>query len=116
MTPDQVLDAGADAIEREGWGQNKTVRSSGNHCAATAICHVSRGVPHGSDAWYCAKDALTKAIGGICLADIFTWNDAPERTKDEVTSTLRSVAAVLRAQAAQAPAVKEEAPCLVQST
>ncbi len=40
--------------------------------------------------------ALQKAIWGE--GGVPRWNDAPERTKDEVTSTMRAVAATLRAK------------------
>jgi len=39
-----------------------------------------------------------------CNVRIFDWNDAPERTRDQVTSMLRAVAATLRASA---PEVEE---------
>ena len=64
-----------------GWTQGRFVREIGGqkcYCAEGAIMEAAYSV---GAAWWLAAGALCKAAASRSLAN---WNDAPERTKDEV--------------------------------
>lgn len=80
----KALSSAADLIEEWGWCQGRFENESGNLCAVGAIWTTRvRGTDH-FDVEYTFKDAL-----GMSVAE---WNDAPERTQDEVVAKLREVA------------------------
>ena len=94
MTPDQVLDRAADVIDElghaKGFYQNQV---TGAVCALGAL-NIAK---HGS-IWFTEPNEAKRVLGMAVGGRISEWNDAHERTKDEVTSTMRAVAATLRAQ------------------
>jgi len=105
MRADQVLDAAADLIERDGWiqGDGSNCLILDGSCAATAVHKaVLRAFPAAGIDELCARinDNLApfvNALGGDSHDAIWKWNDAPARTKEEVVAMLRAVAINLRA-------------------
>jgi hypothetical protein len=82
-----VLLKAARLIEAKGWYQHPGPEN-GSYCAALAIEAV--GGEHG----FAARKRFGAVIGvvhGGCI-EIGAWNDAPERTVEEVVSTMRRVA------------------------
>jgi len=99
MRADEVLDAAADLIDRDGWIQVGGFRETGARyprCVITAIRDVQQLLPHECDKTG-ALDAFSSAVGTIPVISAYRWNDEPGRTKDEVMAMLRAVAATLRA-------------------
>lgn len=82
----EVLEAAAIIVERDGWCQFRMCDQDGGHCALAAIIRA--------DVYRCGATAFMRTILGGSLME---WNDAPERTKEEVVAALR--AAALRAGA-----------------
>lgn len=79
----------ADFIERHGWIQGRLQNTfSGAVCTIGALqgCPLPPGMHAPVDI-----DEFYRFIGG----DIDTWNDAPERTMEEVCKTLRTFADIL---------------------
>src|SRR5690348_15593602 len=113
----EVLERAADKIERDGWGQasaSSDTRPNGPGCALNALAAVSE-VPDiyynkGAVAWEAAVSAMARALGSEddTRRSIWHWNDAAGRTKDEVTSVMRAVAASLKA--ARTEAARQHAP------
>jgi hypothetical protein len=99
MTPDEILDRAADLIDERGWCQGTYQDSAGGLCidAATAVAAMGR-----LDILRAIKNSsfvdATLAVVEAVDATTFKWNDAPERTQEEVTSTMRAVAITLRAR------------------
>lgn len=93
MNAAEILDRAANLLDRDGWIQGHLCGHDGEHCALGGILDVTTN----DDPYAQAVDAVERVLGGA----LDVWNDAPERTKDEVTSTMRSVAAVLRAAATE---------------
>lgn len=98
MTPDQVLDRAADAIDKYGHAKKSLRNGDGALCAMGAMNWVLygdanwiRGPAHESD--LPAYMTLMAAVGPVV-----DWNNAPDRTHDEITSTMRAVAAIMRAK------------------
>lgn len=83
-----LLDA-ATYIEEHGWCQFYLQMRSGAVCMLGAM---SRTVPRecGFDgAWIRSVHLVQERTGCVGIS---TWNDAPERTKEEVVSALRAAA------------------------
>jgi hypothetical protein len=85
MTPQQVLLAAADLLERDGWCQE--FERGGKHCAYSAILFKSP-----------VNDSLNTALTACAMVSrsvgewITYWNDAPGQTAENVISTLRKAA------------------------
>jgi hypothetical protein len=98
-----VLDRAADLIERGGH-LKQLYMNNGALCALGGLM-AAVGSDESIDPYHdprtmIAADTLWRYVGAVAR-----WNDAPERTKDDVTSTLRACAALLRArESAPAPA------------
>jgi len=95
LSPDrQMLWDAANLIEERGHAKGALVRVDGSMCALGALNCAATGDPldhqqrHDVSGFMVAFSSLTKRVGG----DIVEWNNAPERTKEEVVSELRSAA------------------------
>jgi len=87
-----VLDKAADVIVERGWCQGQFRNSAGQVCALAAVHTAARTTPF---TWVAdeALGIIRKRVG----MSVAYWNDAPERTADEVITALRECAASLRA-------------------
>jgi len=92
-----ALDDAADYIEQHGWFSVRANHYSDGDdpaCAVVAIDRVAQDRPYLAvsvfEAWLGTAD-------GIC--DLVAWNNAPERTKQEVLDAFRAVAKQERGQA-----------------
>ncbi len=85
-----MLHEAADALETNGWCQGSLGPLGGARCAYGSIVSLLSKDARWSDATHFRKavTSLEKFVGGPLPA----WNDAPERTKDEVVSTMRLAA------------------------
>jgi hypothetical protein len=98
-TVSQILNEAADLLEQPGaWTQGKDARNelgAGTYSADLRACSfcilgaIRRVGGTGHDRW--------KAVGALCrslgIENIAEWNDAPERTQEEVVAALRASAA-----------------------
>jgi len=66
-------------------------------CALGAMGSADLELRGNEDAHAVALDALQRVIGGV--ATIAAWNDAPERTPEEVEAAMLKAAARLRGEA-----------------
>lgn len=80
-----ILDGAADVIERVGWfriGDEPRSDGHGSACAFVALTRAGDSMLHG-------YRALQREVS----TDLITaWNDAPQRTKQEVLDALRGAA------------------------
>lgn len=83
MTPAEVLAGARDLITRDGWWQFGDGQSVG-HCTVTAI---GRAADLGS--LNPAIRLVAEVIGGDGFDAITRWNDAPERTYEDVILALK---------------------------
>lgn len=84
----QVLLAAAEAIETYGHVKGDLGNASYGFCVVGALCFVAEDSKY-LDA-YSAFTAHIQSISEFSL--VSTWNNAPERTKQEVVSELRKLA------------------------
>lgn len=86
MTPEETLLAAADVINQRGWCQGELKDKNGAVCAMGAICSVAQ--------WQSreALDAHRLLIAEIGCGTIVGWNDAPERTAEDVILTMKKAA------------------------
>ena len=75
----------ADLLERDGWCQGTLMDADGKRCGAGALI----GSTNGNDYW----DAVNEIRRAVGTHRVSTWNDAPERTADEVIALFRKLAA-----------------------
>jgi hypothetical protein len=85
MQTSEVLNRAADLIEKRGWW---SPTSKGALCANNAISEAA------DSPYAAAHEAFKNHIGGRVITDIWDWNDAPDRTADEVIATLRACALI----------------------
>jgi hypothetical protein len=81
----------ADYIEEHGWCQHQLRDPKGRVCLAAAITKDMHNYDDGGatiNAW----GLLKRSLGGSAMK----WNDAPERTKDEVIAKLKELAYAAR--------------------
>lgn len=108
MTPEEVLEQAAEAIAEHGWHQGYLTsgdptapdHKDGNPermCAVGAINYAATG---SAFLWSTeddpmlaprARQLLRKRLGGACIS-IPSWNDAPERTAEDVILALKKAA------------------------
>jgi len=85
-----VLDSAADYIERHGWTQGVLKSAAGKVCAGGAIvCLSSRDIK------IAALSALASQLGDHARSPLIAvpyWNDAPDRTEQQVLDALRAAA------------------------
>lgn len=107
LTVVEVLEGAADLIA-SGWTKEALARNAEGKTVepedddATCWCLMGatdRAAADGGSPWqvaYQARDIFRQSMGGelFCIPD---WNDAPERTQDEVVAKLREAAAIARA-------------------
>ncbi len=88
MTAAEVARKAADLLERDGWCQGRLVGNKGDHCILGALDAVDPS----EDARFlkATSDFILRVKGAVTL-----WNDAPERTANEVIALLRQVATEL---------------------
>lgn len=89
----EVLEAAADRLDECGWTQGAYRNNwTGGMCAAGALdmaaCGMERQVGRA------AHLALFRSLGGN--TGVATWNDRPERTKEDVTTAMRKAAITVR--------------------
>lgn len=93
MTPDELLDAAAAAIDRFGWIQQHMGGTDRGFCLYGALDYAhwqgrEAGRLHDVETEGRAQSALRCVVGHT----IIEWNDAPGRCKEEVTAALRMAA------------------------
>ena len=97
----KILRRAAKLLEKVGWCQKRSVGIGGERCMARAIIesgHITRGHPSRS------IDAVKVHLG---VRFVSRWNDAPERTTEEVCEMLRVVAALHDAESTEEAEVAE---------
>lgn len=88
----QVLEDVAQYIDDHGWIQREYCSETGEVCTYGAFNRVAwAGSGHEDDPTFEALMALRGQVG-----DIYSWNDRFGQTKEQVTETLRKVAAELK--------------------
>lgn len=97
-TPDEVLDAAADLLERDGWTQGQ-MYGDGRRCMVGAMLSATTGIEYTVGASDFTEDqrnvyreghgAVEELLGTPTLTN---WNDKPERTQEEVVQVLRDAA------------------------
>jgi len=99
---DDVAAVAAKALEllkRDGWCQRRSKDSAGQRCVGRAWDEATYAVADANQAWrYTVTGAncqpLKEAImGQYACEGIAGWNDAPERTFDQVVAVLEKLAA-----------------------
>jgi len=88
-----VLRDAARLIERTGWWDGRTyTNGSGTQCVMTAISHVASSRHQGvyTDAMRCVTRELE--LEPENYSGIIYWNDAPERTVEDVLLVLKRAA------------------------
>ena len=94
QTPQAILNAAADLIERTGWTQMYIAcdkdGDSCDPCSPAAVCFCLLGALDAQcsdkEHWYSAHKLLLRRIIGPSVS---LWNDDPDRTKEEVIAALR---------------------------
>ncbi|HUR18863.1 MAG TPA: hypothetical protein VMZ51_08020 [Acidimicrobiales bacterium] len=76
----EVLRGALDVLDKQGWSQGFYTNPDGSHCLAGAI--NTAGMAMSSYSILDAKNALA-------LKNIEEWNDAPERTVEDVKQLLK---------------------------
>lgn len=80
----------AELLEQHGWTQGAAKNiQTGAMCAAGAMYYANKDLAHPLDYYADARYHFLKAVKA---QNIPAWNDMPERTKEEVISTLRNLA------------------------
>lgn len=101
----RILLRAADLLEKHGLAKHCQRDSEGRMCMAGAIIVAAGGTPETFYSWTgdalgscypsrAAWEAAMRVIKGLpgCTYGPANWNNAPERTKDEVVAKLRAVA------------------------
>lgn len=102
MTPDELLDAAAAAIDRFGWIQRHMGGIDRGFCLYGALDYAhwqgrEAGRLHDVETEGRAQSALRSVVGHA----IIVWNDAPGRCKEEAIAALRMAAERSRNRATQ---------------
>lgn len=94
MTTKELRERAAQEIERRGWCQRSSTDPAGRVCLMKALSLADDAAKDGGEACFKAYDELYAEVGVPSgLLSLAKWNDAPERTKDEVIARLRGVSA-----------------------
>ena len=86
MTPAEVLSKARDVLAERGWTQRTGERASGEVCTVRATfiaAHRDREL-----AWQ-VESLIAEAAGLYSAFNVPTWNDAPERTYEDVILALK---------------------------
>lgn len=86
LTPEEILARAADLLETRGWCQGTMRAPSGQLCVMGSIREASRFMSLFL-AQRQATDALSREIQD---SEPTNWNDQPDRTVEEVISSLRN--------------------------
>lgn len=86
-TPQDVLREAARILMRDGWTQKTTRNADGQRCVAGAL-RDAMGLQTPQSVRYEAERTLALFVGTA----ITTWNDAPERTAEDVILALKRAA------------------------
>jgi len=92
----EILARTADVIDEVGWYQGDLYDPRGTGMCTLAAIYAAAGVdmakatPSEADAICAAIESLQGRLG---VESVVNWNDAPERTAEQVTSALRRCAA-----------------------
>jgi hypothetical protein len=104
----QDLRAAAEVLRRDGWRQDSYGSFAGCKCLYGAIHYVVSDGNHMTDAELSAKeeeraDTVARRVMDVIdvhgWLELLDWNDAPDRTADEVIAALESAADAAEAQA-----------------
>lgn len=90
MTPEEILRSAAEVIEVFGWRQGAYGSPGSGFCILGALSVAYSGVT--SEVWAPELSAAKRLIVerlGLAQYGISEWNDAPERTREEVMAVLR---------------------------
>lgn len=93
----KLYNAAADAIETHGHSKGLLGRPDGSMCLWGAMAFVVEGDPQRTDSTYKKINPLYEFTGDWSP---IAWNNAPERTKEDVVNMLRHAARVIAARAA----------------
>lgn len=114
LATSQVLDLAADKIQEHGWGQGPaTWIGTGGFCLEGAIGAVVRVEMYDASLPNLSRLQRCPAYLAVCEyldrpehdSFLWEWNDAPERTAEDVIAVLRAAAAVERTKEAVASEV-----------
>lgn len=85
----QILLKMADYIEKHGWCQGRLENPCGAVCARGALFKVTTNPVYQN-----VEARLSKCVGGERdpVNNVVNWNNAPERTKEEVVAMMRHAA------------------------
>ncbi len=102
MNVADIIEASAKRIETHGWmqfnGKGCAPTDLQPNCASNAIFFCTGAA---TDEQVQAANELAEYLGGNCrrgIGNIWTWNDAPGQTKENVIATMRACAAIWRAK------------------
>jgi hypothetical protein len=102
--PKEALLKAADLLEAEGWTQHTSVGPQGQRCLSQAVSDVTglgrevfatESAARRSKLWQDTAALLGAELGVLHTTGIVNWNDARERTQQEVVKLLRDVASRL---------------------
>ena len=79
----KILLEAADYIERHGWCQNVYQNGLGNACVMGALLQVVRTTSRDGK-------SLSRLRKYLDVTSLENWNDAPDRTKEQVVEALRA--------------------------
>jgi hypothetical protein len=89
-----VLDDAADYIEKHGWCQNRLTDIAGRVCAAGAI-RAALGIAESEipgDTYHAVRHAIYRVAPLTHEVPLPSWNDAPDRTEQDVLDMFRAAA------------------------
>lgn len=91
MTPEEICLKAAEIIERNGWNQGSFVSDDGSVCIAGAARMASWGSVYTKNdrnlaAYFEARRLIREVIQE---PDVVEWNDAPQRSKEDVILALK---------------------------
>ncbi|MFE6846547.1 hypothetical protein [Streptomyces sp. NPDC057686] len=99
MTPKQILEDAIKVLERDGWHQGSL--TAGNAEQGGAVCAWGAMGRAATGNAYCYNENVVEAadllahslnLEGLPTSAIFTWNDAKERSKEDVILAMKKAA------------------------
>jgi len=94
----EALLRAAALLEARGWVQRTGRGENGEYCLSEAIVEMTGiflGASNGVRVWNGTVDLVAQEVGVASVAGVVAWNDAPDRTQEEVVGLLRRVASQL---------------------